>query len=27
MLGNGAWEQCMSTLDPAVREKLSKYQV
>ncbi|CAN6438973.1 unnamed protein product [Victoria cruziana] len=27
MLRNGAWEQCMSTLDPAVREKLSKYQV
>ncbi|KAI3916084.1 hypothetical protein MKW98_004525 [Papaver atlanticum] len=27
MLRDGAWEQCMSTLDPAVKEKLSKYQV
>ncbi|GAB4850713.1 hypothetical protein Ancab_030013 [Ancistrocladus abbreviatus] len=27
MLGNTAWEQCMSTLGPQVREKLSKYQI
>ncbi|KAI3924508.1 hypothetical protein MKW92_044556 [Papaver armeniacum] len=27
MLRDGAWEQCMSALDPAVKEKLSKYQV
>ncbi|KAL5561246.1 hypothetical protein UlMin_030993 [Ulmus minor] len=27
MLGDGAWEQCMSTLDPPVKEGLSKYQI
>lgn len=27
MLRNGAWEQCMSSLEPPVKEKLSKYQV
>ncbi|XP_026455966.1 transportin-1-like [Papaver somniferum] len=27
MLRDGAWEQCMSALDPAVKEKLSKYLV
>ncbi|EXB24033.1 hypothetical protein L484_006064 [Morus notabilis] len=27
MLVNGAWEQCMSALDPPVKERLSKYQV
>ncbi|KAA8546130.1 hypothetical protein F0562_020976 [Nyssa sinensis] len=27
MLKNGAWEQCMSALEPPVKEKLSKYQV
>ncbi|KAL4199668.1 hypothetical protein AMTRI_Chr03g52360 [Amborella trichopoda] len=27
MLMNGGWEQCMSGLDPRVKEKLSKYQV
>ncbi|XP_022849715.1 transportin-1 isoform X3 [Olea europaea var. sylvestris] len=27
MLKNGAWEQCMSTLEPPVKDKLSKYQV
>ncbi|PIA56714.1 hypothetical protein AQUCO_00700814v1 [Aquilegia coerulea] len=27
MLRNGAWEQCMSALDPPVKDKLSKYQV
>ncbi|OVA15964.1 HEAT [Macleaya cordata] len=26
MLRNGAWEQCMSTLEPPVKDKLSKYQ-
>ncbi|KAK4775281.1 hypothetical protein SAY86_010216 [Trapa natans] len=27
MLRNGAWDQCMSALDPPVKDKLSKYQV
>lgn len=27
MLRNGAWEQCMSALEPPVKDKLSKYQV
>lgn len=27
MLRNGAWDQCMSALEPPVKEKLSKYQV
>ncbi|MQL89605.1 hypothetical protein Taro_022175 [Colocasia esculenta] len=27
MLGNGAWEQCMSTLEPSVQERLTKYLV
>ncbi|XP_010256339.1 PREDICTED: transportin-1-like [Nelumbo nucifera] len=27
MLRNGAWEQCMSLLEPPVKDKLSKYQV
>lgn len=27
MLKNGAWEQCMSALEPPVKERLSKYQV
>ncbi|KAK2974298.1 hypothetical protein RJ640_026859, partial [Escallonia rubra] len=27
MLKNGAWEQCMSALEPPVKDKLSKYQV
>ncbi|KAL7150279.1 hypothetical protein ABFS83_05G100900 [Erythranthe nasuta] len=27
MLKNGAWEQCMSALEPDVKEKLLKYQV
>ncbi|XP_059653889.1 transportin-1 [Cornus florida] len=27
MLRNGAWEQCMSVLEPPVKDKLSKYQV
>ncbi|XP_042509616.1 transportin-1-like isoform X1 [Macadamia integrifolia] len=27
MLGNGAWEQCMSTLEPLVTDRLSKYLV
>lgn len=27
MLKNGAWEQCMSSLEPSVKAKLSKYQV
>ncbi|CAI9775741.1 unnamed protein product [Fraxinus pennsylvanica] len=27
MLKNGAWEQCMSTLEPPVKDKLLKYQV
>ncbi|KAL8153745.1 hypothetical protein V2J09_011505 [Rumex salicifolius] len=27
MLRNGAWEQCMSALEPPVKEKLSKYQI
>ncbi|OVA15947.1 Importin-beta [Macleaya cordata] len=27
MLRDGAWEQCMSALEPPVKEKLSKYQV
>ncbi|PON45056.1 Armadillo-like helical [Parasponia andersonii] len=27
MLVNGAWDQCMSSLEPPVRERLSKYQV
>ncbi|KAK6915084.1 Importin-beta, N-terminal domain [Dillenia turbinata] len=27
MLRNGAWEQCMSSLEPPVKDKLSKYQV
>ncbi|XP_043713857.1 transportin-1-like [Telopea speciosissima] len=27
MLGNGAWEQCMSALDPPVKDQLSKYLV
>ncbi|XP_077241420.1 transportin-1-like [Tasmannia lanceolata] len=27
MLRNGAWEQCMSALEPTVKDKLSKYQV
>jgi transportin-1 len=27
MLVNGAWEQCMSALEPPVKDKLSKYQV
>ncbi|KAG4918631.1 hypothetical protein JHK85_056912 [Glycine max] len=26
MLRNGAWDQCMSALEPPVKEKLSKYQ-
>ncbi|KAK3006542.1 hypothetical protein RJ639_017697 [Escallonia herrerae] len=26
MLKNGAWEQCMSALEPPVKDKLSKYQ-
>jgi transportin-1 len=27
MLRNGAWDQCMSALEPPIKEKLSKYQV
>ncbi|GLT75276.1 hypothetical protein SLA2020_470120 [Shorea laevis] len=27
MLRNGAWDQCMSALEPMVKDKLSKYQV
>lgn len=27
MLRNGAWDQCMSALEPPVKDKLSKYQV
>ncbi|KAI7750159.1 hypothetical protein M8C21_003118 [Ambrosia artemisiifolia] len=27
MLKNGAWEQCMSALEPPVKERLSKYKV
>lgn len=27
MLKNGAWEQCMSALEPSVKGKLLKYQV
>ncbi|XP_044489332.1 transportin-1-like isoform X2 [Mangifera indica] len=27
MLRNGAWDQCMSVLEPPVKDKLSKYQV
>ncbi|KAJ7967125.1 transportin 1 [Quillaja saponaria] len=27
MLRNGAWEQCMSALEPPVKDQLSKYQV
>ncbi|KAG7010837.1 Transportin-1, partial [Cucurbita argyrosperma subsp. argyrosperma] len=27
MLRNGGWEQCISSLEPSVKEKLSKYQV
>ncbi|KAJ0588039.1 putative importin-beta domain, armadillo-like helical, importin beta family [Helianthus annuus] len=27
MLKNGAWEQCMSALEPPVKERLSKYNV
>ncbi|KAA8535967.1 hypothetical protein F0562_028445 [Nyssa sinensis] len=27
MLRNGGWEQCMSVLEPPVKDKLSKYQV
>ncbi|XP_010548121.1 PREDICTED: transportin-1 [Tarenaya hassleriana] len=27
MLRNGAWEQCMSALDPPVKERLARYQV
>ncbi|XP_058091249.1 transportin-1 isoform X2 [Magnolia sinica] len=27
MLRNGAWEQCMSSLEPSVKARLSKYQV
>ncbi|XVE67197.1 hypothetical protein DITRI_Ditri08aG0140800 [Diplodiscus trichospermus] len=27
MLKNGAWDQCMSALEPPVKDKLSKYQV
>lgn len=27
MLGNGQWEQCVSSLEPAVKDKLSKYQI
>ncbi|KAF4382452.1 hypothetical protein G4B88_011404 [Cannabis sativa] len=27
MLVNGAWDQCMSVLEPPVKERLSKYQV
>ncbi|GAB2285053.1 Transportin-1 [Dionaea muscipula] len=27
MLGNGAWEQYMSALEPRVKEKLSRYQI
>lgn len=27
MLVNGAWEQCMSALEPPVKERLSKYQI
>ncbi|KAG9147491.1 hypothetical protein Leryth_007294 [Lithospermum erythrorhizon] len=27
MLNNGAWEQCMSSLEPAVRDKLLRYKV
>ncbi|WCJ39923.1 transportin 1 [Euphorbia peplus] len=27
MLRNGVWDQCMSSLEPPVKEKLSKYQV
>ncbi|KAK4746628.1 hypothetical protein SAY87_025665 [Trapa incisa] len=27
MLRNGAWDQCMSALDPPVKDKLSKYRV
>ncbi|KAM7479471.1 hypothetical protein LguiA_027684 [Lonicera macranthoides] len=27
LLVNGAWEQCMSALEPPVKDKLSKYQV
>ncbi|KAI9127995.1 hypothetical protein K1719_000988 [Acacia pycnantha] len=27
MLGNEAWDQCMSALEPTVKEALSKYQV
>ncbi|WJX15304.1 Transportin-1, variant 3 [Trifolium repens] len=26
MLRNGAWDQCMSALEPPIKEKLSKYQ-
>ncbi|XP_010526881.1 PREDICTED: transportin-1-like [Tarenaya hassleriana] len=27
MLRNGAWEECMSALDPPVKERLARYQV
>lgn len=27
MLRNGGWDQCISSLEPSVKEKLSKYQV
>ncbi|XP_038900875.1 transportin-1 isoform X1 [Benincasa hispida] len=27
MLGNGGWDQCISSLEPSVKDKLSKYQV
>ncbi|KAG6571007.1 Transportin-1, partial [Cucurbita argyrosperma subsp. sororia] len=27
MLRNGGWEQCISSLEPSVKEKLSKYQL
>ncbi|GMP64365.1 hypothetical protein CsSME_00025676 [Camellia sinensis var. sinensis] len=27
MLRDGVWEQCMFTLEPPVKDKLSKYQV
>ncbi|KAJ4700596.1 transportin 1 [Melia azedarach] len=27
MLGDGAWEQCLSALEPPIKEKLSKYQI